>query len=72
MGRHNAVLGCVARRVPRVQGTLVRVNQGVAGVDGIPDLVVVSEVGRSFHIVDVVLPFENRYEAKVEARRLNF
>jgi hypothetical protein len=51
--------------------TTVRVNQTIPGFDGSlrPDLVIIDETCKSVTIIDVTIPFENRYAAFQAARQ---
>jgi hypothetical protein len=50
--------------------TTLRINQSVAGLDGSlrPDFVAVNDTCKTVAIIDVTMPFENRYAAFQAAR----
>jgi len=51
--------------------TTLRINQSVAGLDGSlrPDFVAVNGTCKTVAIIDVTMPFENRYDAFQAARQ---
>ncbi|PNF33810.1 hypothetical protein B7P43_G08586, partial [Cryptotermes secundus] len=67
---HNAVLDRLVKALVPHEGTTVRVNQCVPGMDdGLrPDLLIVNGMEKSAAIIDVATPFENRYAAFEAAR----
>ena len=69
-GRHDAILDRIVKAVPASLGT-ASINRKVADSSSAlrPDLVVTDMANRKVVIVDVTVPFENRYEA-LEAARL--
>ncbi|PNF27487.1 hypothetical protein B7P43_G04282 [Cryptotermes secundus] len=71
--RHNAVLDRLVKALVPHEGTTVRVNQCVGGMDdGLrPDLLIVNGAEKSAVIIDVATPFENRYAAFEAARNEN-
>lgn len=69
--RHNAVLDRIVKALRPPEGAEVRVNQTVPGLQGNlrPDLVILEPTTKRVTIVDVTIPFENRYAAFEAARR---
>ena len=67
-GRHDAILDRIVKAVPASLGT-VSINRKVADSSFAlrPDLVVTDVANRKVVIMDVTVPFENRYEALVAA-----
>ena len=67
-GRHDAILDRIVKAVPASLGT-VSINRKVADSSLAlrPDLVVTDVANRKVVIMDVTVPFENRYEALVVA-----
>ncbi|GBM93217.1 Retrovirus-related Pol polyprotein from type-1 retrotransposable element R2 [Araneus ventricosus] len=64
--RHN----CVADRLKKAQltkGILLAENQSVGPLGKRPDLVF--QIGKEIYIIDVTIPFENRYESFERARQ---
>lgn len=68
--RHDAVLQRLVRAVPDALGSK-QVNRKLPGTDSNmrPDLLVTNEASREAFIVDVTIPFENRYAAITQARQ---
>jgi hypothetical protein len=69
--RHNAVQDRLVRAFHAPESTTVRINQKVPGLDGSlrPDFVAVNEACKTVTIIDVTIPFENRYAAFQDARQ---
>ena len=69
-GRHDAILDRIVKAVPASVGT-VSINRKVADSRFAlkPDLVVTDVANRKVVIMDVTVPFENRFEALVAARQ---
>ena len=69
-GRHDAILDRIVKAVPASIGA-ISVNRKVADSSLAirPDLVVTDVTNRKVVIMDVTVPFENRYEALVLARQ---
>lgn len=67
--RHDAVLHRLAEAIPDETGT-IRVDLTVPGTTSTlrPDLVITNERSKRIHLVDVAIPFENRYGALAESR----
>lgn len=68
---HNAVLDRIVKALRPPEGSEVRVNQTVPGFQGNlrPDLVILEPTAKRITIIDVTIPFENRYAAFEAARR---
>jgi hypothetical protein len=68
--RHNAVLDRLVKAVVPREGTAVRVNQTVPGLqEGLrPDLLILNEPEKTAAIIDIATPFENRFGAFEAAR----
>ncbi|KAJ8865481.1 hypothetical protein PR048_033774 [Dryococelus australis] len=69
--RHNAVVERLQRAAQLDPGTQLRVNQQVPHTTSLlrPDLVLLNETRRTALLVDVTVPFDNRYVALEWARR---
>jgi hypothetical protein len=69
--RHNAILDRLVRAFKPAAATTVRINQAVPGLEGSlrPDFVAVNETNKTIDIIDVTVPFENRYAAFQTARK---
>jgi hypothetical protein len=63
--RHNAVLHRLVKAVHASASTTIRVNQAIPGTDDslCPDFVAINEASKTVTIIDVTMPFENRYAA---------
>jgi hypothetical protein len=68
---HNAILDRLVRVFKPAEATTVRINQAVPGLDGSlrPDFVAVNEARKMIDIIDVTVPFKNRYTAFQTARK---
>jgi hypothetical protein len=68
--RHNAILDRLVKAFKKPKTSTLRINQTVPGfTDPVrPDLVVVDDSLKTAMIVDVTIPFENRYSAFTIAR----
>jgi hypothetical protein len=68
--RHNGVLDRLVKAIVPRKGTTVQVNQTIPGLhDELrPDLLIVNGVEKSAAIIDVAMPFENRFAAFEAAR----
>uniref|UniRef100_A0A914VYJ5 Reverse transcriptase domain-containing protein n=1 Tax=Plectus sambesii TaxID=2011161 RepID=A0A914VYJ5_9BILA len=68
--RHDAILDRLEKATRRAPGTTIRRNQQVPGCNSTlrPDLVLINETEKTFTIVDVTVPFENRSAAFTAAR----
>jgi hypothetical protein len=68
--RHNAIQDRLVRAFNASTTTTIRINQAVPGFDGSlrPDFVAVNETCKTVAIIDVTMPFENRYAAFQAAR----
>ena len=68
--RHNAIQDRLVRAFNASASTTIRINQAVPGLDVSlrPDLVAVNETCKTVTIIDVTMPFENRYAAFQAAR----
>ena len=69
--RHNAIQDRLVKAFNAPASTEVRVNQGIPGMNRAlrPDLVTVDEPNKTVTIVDVTMPFGNRYTAFQAARQ---
>jgi len=69
--RHNAIQDRLVRAFNASASTTVRINQSVPGLDGAlrPDFVAVNDTCKTVAIIDVTIPFENRYAAFQAARQ---
>jgi len=68
--RHNVIQDRLVRAFNVSASTTVRINQAVPGLDGSlrPDFVASNETCKTVAIIDVTMPFENRYAAFQAAR----
>jgi len=69
--RHNAIQARLVRVFNASASTTVRINQSVPGLDRSlrPDFVAVNDTCKTVAIIDVTMPFENRYAAFQAARQ---
>uniref|UniRef100_A0A183CIN3 Reverse transcriptase domain-containing protein n=1 Tax=Globodera pallida TaxID=36090 RepID=A0A183CIN3_GLOPA len=69
--RHNAILDRLVKAFKPPPSTITRVNQTVPGFNEAirPDLLAVDEEKKTVLIIDVAMPFENRYEAFERCRQ---
>ena len=69
--RHNAIQDRLVKAFKASATTTVRINQAVPGFDGSlrPDFVAVNETCKTVAIIDITMPFENRYAAFQAARQ---
>jgi hypothetical protein len=67
---HNAIQNRLVRAFHVSASTTIRISQAVPGLDGSlrPDFVAVNETCRTVAVIDVTMPFENRYAAFQPAR----
>jgi hypothetical protein len=66
--RHNAIQDRLVRAFNASASTIVRINQALPGLDLRPDFVASNETCKTIAIIDVTMPFENRYAAFQAAR----
>jgi len=68
---HNAIQDRLVRAFNASASTTVRINQSVPGLDGSlrPDCFAVNDTCKTVAIIDVTMPFENRYAAFQAARQ---
>jgi hypothetical protein len=68
--RHNAIQDRLVKAFSASASTTVRINQSIPGLDGFqPDFVAVNDTCKTVAIIDVTMPFENRYAAFQAARQ---
>ena len=70
MRRHDAVLDRIVKAIPGSLGE-VQVDRKATATTSMlrPDIVITNEVTRRVTIVDVTIPFENRYQTMEVARQ---